>query len=244
MTKIIAHRGANKFAPQNTIPAFRKAIELGCDGFENDVHLTSDGHIVICHNYTVDATSDGIGCIAEMTLEELRKLDFGSYFCSDFKGTKIPLLSEFFELCSGLDVINVEIKAPKNPCDIVPNTINLAKKFGLAETLIISSFSPKVLVDCKKYSQEIKTGLLYDANSDTYSAIKDNPVEYCKSIGCDAVHPHYSEVNKEYIDCFHAAGMMVNPWTVDNPQDIVNLRDWDCDGVITNVPDIAKSFIK
>ena len=107
MTKIIAHRGANRYAPQNTMPAFNKAIELGIDGFENDVHLTKDGYIVVCHNYTVDETSNGTGTITEMTLDELRALDFGVYFCSDFKGTKIPLLSEFFEICKGIEKINV-----------------------------------------------------------------------------------------------------------------------------------------
>ena len=73
MTKILAHRGANKHAPQNTIPAFLKAIELGADGVENDVHLTKDGELVICHNYTIDETSDGKGNISDYTLEELKK---------------------------------------------------------------------------------------------------------------------------------------------------------------------------
>ncbi len=69
MTKVIAHRGASKAAPQNTMPAFLKAIEMGADGFENDVHLTKDGHVVICHNYDIDETSDGSGFIADYTLK-------------------------------------------------------------------------------------------------------------------------------------------------------------------------------
>lgn len=244
MTEIIAHRGANRYAPQNTIPAFRKAVEPGCDGFENDVHLTKDGQIVICHNYTVEATSNGEGTITEMTFDELRALDFGSYFCTDFKGTKIPLLSEFFELCAGLDIINVEIKTPQKPCDIVPKTIDLARRYGLQDTLIISSFSPDVLRECKQYAPDIKTGMLYSEGECGDEMLRTDPVGFCKSIGCSAVHPHYALVDKKYIDDFHAAGMMVNPWTVDNPQDIVNLRDWGCDSVITNVPDIAASFLK
>ena len=100
MTKILAHRGANKHAPQNTIPAFLKAIELGADGVENDVHLTKDGELVICHNYTIDETSDGKGNISDYTLEELKKFDFGSYFSPDFAGTKIPTLHEFLEIAN------------------------------------------------------------------------------------------------------------------------------------------------
>ena len=68
--KIIAHRGANRYAPQNTIPAFEKAFELGADGLETDVHLTSDGVPVICHNYTIDELSNGKGTISEMTFEQ------------------------------------------------------------------------------------------------------------------------------------------------------------------------------
>ena len=68
---VIAHRGANLVAPQNTIEAFRKAIEIGCDGFETDIHLTKDGIPVVCHNFTIDETSNGVGAIKDMTLEEM-----------------------------------------------------------------------------------------------------------------------------------------------------------------------------
>jgi glycerophosphoryl diester phosphodiesterase len=90
VTKIISHRGANKYAPQNTIPAFQKALEFNVEGFENDVHVTKDGVVVVCHNYTIDETSNGKGKIADYTFEELRKFDFGSYFSEEFAGTKIP----------------------------------------------------------------------------------------------------------------------------------------------------------
>ena len=98
MTKILAHRGANKHAPQNTIPAFLKAIELGADGVENDVHLTKDGELVICHNYTIDETSDGKGNISDYTLEELKKFDFGSYFPLILQERKSPLCMNFWRL--------------------------------------------------------------------------------------------------------------------------------------------------
>lgn len=87
---VIAHRGANKYAPQNTLAAFKKAYELGCDGFETDVHITKDGKVVICHNYTIDETSTGKGKVADMTLDELKGYDFGSYYSKKFEGTEIP----------------------------------------------------------------------------------------------------------------------------------------------------------
>lgn len=241
--KIIAHRGANKYAPQNTIPAFKKALEIGCDGFENDVHLTKDGAIVVCHNYSVNATSNGEGEICDMTLEELRALDFGSYFSPDFKDTRIPLLSEFFELCGGLDIINVEIKTPPHPNGLVKKVIDMAKNSGLFDSLLISCFTPDVLIECKEYDPAVKVALLYDSGSQTYPEVSKDPVDFCKKLNCAAVHPHYSEVTEDYIKAFHEAGIAVNPWTVDDPEIIANLLKWDCDSVITNVPDIAGKVI-
>ena len=162
MTKILAHRGANKHAPQNTIPAFLKAIELGADGVENDVHLTKDGELVICHNYTIDETSDGKGNISDYTLEELKKFDFGSYFSPDFAGTKIPTLHEFLEIADPFSIINVEIKSPKSgEKDIVRKTIACVKAHHLFDRLIISSFDPRLLVEAKEIDPNTRTGFLY-----------------------------------------------------------------------------------
>lgn len=243
MAKILAHRGANKYAPQNTIPAFKKALEFDIDGFENDVHLTADGKIVVCHNHTVDDTSNGNGYISEMTFDELRKLDFGSYFSDEFKGTQIPLLSEFFDLCKGLSVINVEIKTPAKPNSLVKDTVDLARKYGFDNTLLISCFTPAILKECRDYAPDIRTALLYDSNSGDYPEISKNPVAFCQKLGCSAVHPHYSEVDEEYIKAFHAAGMAVNPWTVDDETVMKNLVSWGVDCIITNVPDKAVEIL-
>ncbi|MCR5485289.1 MAG: glycerophosphodiester phosphodiesterase [Clostridiales bacterium] len=244
MTNIIAHRGANKYAPQNTVPAFQKAVELGCDGFENDVHLTKDGYIVICHNYDIDATSDGKGFIADYTLNELLKFDFGSYFSEDFKGTKIPRLEEFLDLCGGLKVINIEIKSPqRGHNDIASKTIKMVKDFGLFDNLIISSFDPEILKECKEIDPKVKTGLLYEPNEEKCDAVCADPVAYAKNIKADALHPFYGFVTEEYIEDAHKAGIMVNPWTVDQDFAMENLYEWNCDGVITNMPDFAREVL-
>lgn len=127
MPLILAHRGANKAAPQNTIPAFKKAVEFAADGIETDVHLSKDGEIVICHNYTVDDTSNGKGLIDDMTFAELRRLDFGSYFSKDFKGVTLPTLAELIEVVKNMTLINIEIKAPKKKNDLLKRA--LLRKF-------------------------------------------------------------------------------------------------------------------
>lgn len=244
MTNVIAHRGACKVAPQNTIPAFQKAIEMGADGFENDVHLTKDGFIVVCHNHDIDETSNGTGAIADYTLEELRQFDFGSYFSEEFAGTKIPTLDEFLDLCDTMKVINIEIKAPREKgTDIVRKTIDKVKEFGLFEKLIISCFDKDILIECKKVDPKTKTGILYSMEC-PYTEIYDDPIAFAKKIGADAIHPLGILVDEDYIIDCHKAGLIVNPWTIDKPYAIERLRDWGSDGVITNYPDVARSIIK
>ncbi|MGN1169175.1 MAG: glycerophosphodiester phosphodiesterase, partial [Acutalibacteraceae bacterium] len=138
--KIISHRGANRLAPQNTLPAFEAALKIGVDGFETDVHLTADGVPVICHNYKVNETSDGTGKISAMTYDEFKSYDFGGYFSPEFKGTTAPSLDEFLRLCLGadLEIINIELKPSlENDMSVVSKTIQMVKDYGLSDKLLI-----------------------------------------------------------------------------------------------------------
>ncbi len=242
---IISHRGANKYAPQNTIPAFERAIELGTDGFETDLHITKDGHVVICHNYTIDETSTGKGKISEMTLEELKQYDFGSYFSDKFKDTKIPTIDDFLSLVETTDckILNIEIKPPKEKeTAIVRETIKAVKEHGLSDKLLISSFSPEILKEVKRLDKNCKTGFLYAPNSPTTPFVAWRIISFAKSLGCDAIHPQFIFVNEKYIKKAHEAGLMVNPWTVDLPEIIDNMLKWGADGIITNLPDVVSKM--
>lgn len=244
---IISHRGANKYAPQNTAPAFNSALEIGIDGFETDVHITKDGHVVICHNYTIDETSDGKGKISDMTLEELKSYDFGSYFSQSFKDTKLPTLDEFLSMIKDTDikVINIEIKTPKQKeTAIVRETIKAAKEHGVFDKLLISSFSPDILREAKRIDKNCRTGFLYGPNSPTTPLVAWRIFSYVKSLGCEAVHPNFLFVNKKYIEKAHKAGLQVNPWTVDLPELIDNMIKWGADGIITNLPDVVGKMKK
>lgn len=244
---VITHRGANRYAPQNTIPAFERAVEIGTDGFETDVHITKDGHVVLCHNYTIDETSDGKGLISQMTLDELKSYDFGSYFSKSFTGTKIPTLDEFltFVKDTGIKVLNIEIKSPKeNETAIVRETIRLAKEHGLFEELLISSFDPKLLIEAKQIDPKCKTGLLYAPNHANFYSIVWRIVPYAKSIGCDAIHPPFVATTDSLVKRAHRAGLMVNPWTVDNDRIIQRLIGFGVDGIITNFPDVVGGMLE
>lgn len=245
MTKILAHRGANRAAPQNTIPAFLKAIEMGAHGVENDVHLTADGRLVIVHDYEIDNMSNGKGKVSDYTLEELKGFDFGSYFSPDFEGTRIPTLEEFLDIADPFEIINIEIKSPeKKGTDIVGKTVEAVKAFGLLDRLIISSFDADLLTEVKGIDSKIKTGLLYSPDSPIIEKIFDDPFGFAKSIKADALHPFCFYVDEEYIETAHKNGFIVNPWCVNLPAGIKAMDDWGCDGIITDVPDVCAQTLK
>ena len=159
--KIIAHRGASAIAPENTLSAFRRAREAGADGFETDVQLTKEGIPVISHNYTIDADSDGSGAISEMTLEELRRYDFGSWFSDSFRGERIATLQECLDVGKTYGIVNIELKAPVDRS--VPYAVPVADAIvlsGTFENVIVSSFDHSLLREVKASHPELRVGAL------------------------------------------------------------------------------------
>ncbi|MBE6800253.1 MAG: glycerophosphodiester phosphodiesterase [Ruminococcaceae bacterium] len=238
---VIAHRGANIIAPQNTIEAFRMSMEIGCDGFETDIHLTKDGIPVICHNFTIDETSNGTGAIKDMTLEELRQLDFGSYKGAEYEGVKIPTLDEFLELSKSMGdkmkFLDIELKSEhfgEAGTELAEKTIDAVKNHGLFDKLLISSFDPAILVVCKKIDKNCKTGILYAPDKLIGMKIAPRPVAFAKEIGADALHPYYMLVTRLYVERAHRAGLQVNPWTVNKESVAKKLIKYGVDGLITD----------
>jgi len=241
MSKILAHRGASHLAPQNTLAAFKKALEIGVDGFENDVHLTKDGEIVVCHNYDIDDTSNGTGKISEMTFEELRRYDFGAYFGKEFEGERIPTLDEFLELSRDLEVVNIELKVPKEKNDLVKKTLDRVKAFGMEENVIFSSFSYELLEESKALNPNVKTGFLYDLKCSHMFEISADPGAFCKKHSLDALHPVAFFINEEYVSKCHEAGIIINTWTVNDKDAMMQLNEVGVDGIITDTPELWKS---
>ena len=109
---VAAHRGNSRFFPENTLAAFRSALELKPDMLETDLHMTSDGHLVIMHDHLVDRTTDGTGLVREKTLAEMRALDAGAWKGEEFRGEKVPTFEEFLDLVAGVPgmLYNIELK--------------------------------------------------------------------------------------------------------------------------------------
>lgn len=236
---IIAHRGASKQAPENTMAAFRKALELGAGGIETDVHFSADGHLVVIHDEQVDRTSNGKGLVKSKTLAELKSLDFGSWFAPEFSGEKIPELDELLQLVADWDgLLNIELKnGPVFYPGIEQAVAEAIRKYKLTNRTIISSFNHYSLVEIRRVCPEIKTAPLYMAG--LYE-----PWEYARRMGATAIHPLFYNIVPEVMKGCKLNNIMVNPFTVDQPEQIRAMAEAGVDGIITNVPDAALEIVK
>lgn len=161
MTYIVAHRGASFHAPENTISAFRKAIELGADGIETDVQVTLDHKLVIHHNYSVDGTTKATGRIADMTLKELKTLDVGSHKSLEYAGERIATLEECLDTVGSMKLVNVELKAPLDRSfPYVEAVVEAVKSHDMVHNTVISAFDHSLLRRVKELCPQLRTGAL------------------------------------------------------------------------------------
>lgn len=229
--EILAHRGASGTAPENTIAAFKKALVDGCDGFEFDIQQTKDGKIVVFHDWTLERTSDGQGHLRDYTLEELKKLDVGSWFNERFQGERIPTLEETLNIIPDDKLINIELKeefsvergTEKKLLDIIKQYPN--------KNIIVSSFSHNLLKNLKELDNSIKIGILL-------GGALVNLDRYIENLGfeIDAYHPEKSFLNRSDIEYLKSKEIDINVWTVNSPKDAKILEEMGVTRVITNFP--------
>lgn len=231
---IIAHRGASAYAPENTMSAIKKAIQMGSDGIELDVQLSKDGHVVLIHDTTVNRTSNGSGKVKSMTLKELKALDFGSWFSDEFKNEPICTLEEAFNYLKDWNgLINVEIKKEWLEFNSIENkVVEMIDKFEMRDRAIVSSFSTLSVLKIKKLNKNIKTGILYSTPTNKF-------IIFAKLFKVDAIHPWYLNVTKDMKKAAVKDNLKINTYTVDKPSEMKRLAKIGVDGIITNVPDIA-----
>lgn len=234
-TRIFAHRGASGTAPENTLEAFDLAARMGACGVELDVHICRSGELVVAHDETVDRVSNGTGRIADLSLSELKSLDF-SRTHPEYRNARLPLLSEVFQLLrpAGLE-INIELKNSIIDYPDLERKVleEAAREFDLSR-VIFSSFNHHSMLRMKMLAPSVPCGLLYEA-----ALVR--PWEYAEKLGMDAIHPHYSEVLLSPGECAaaHEAGIRINTWTVNTPEDQDAVLKAGVDILITNYPDQA-----
>ena len=233
MQVIFGHRGASGYAPENTLEAFELAAKQGAAGVELDVHLSKDGELIVAHDETIDRVADGSGLICEMTLAELKKFHFNKTH-PEYKNATVPTLREVYELLKpyGLHV-NVELKNSRiHYKGLEEKCIELAAEMGITDRIYYSSFNHYSLLHVKEIDKSLPCGILYDATL-------INPWEYAKSLGVDAIHPHFSELQiPGEPEATHAAGLEINTWTVNEEADMRDMITRGVDCIISNYPDL------
>ena len=226
---IVAHRGFSGVYPENTLLAFQKAVELGVDFVELDVHQTNDKEIVVCHDHTIDRTTDGKGYIKEMTYEEIKKYDAGKW--KGYPGEKIPLLKEVFEKFGNKIKILIEIKE----CD-VSTLIKLIKEYRMEKRVIVGSFNLEYIKEVRNLLPIISTALIsYEVPENIDQLIK---------YGIRKLDIHFHNLNKEIVKKLVSYGFVVNTWTPDTEEELKKAIDYGVQFITTDRPDMLKEIIK
>lgn len=234
--KMIAHRGAAGYCPENTLASFTKALDMEADLLELDIHLSKDGQLVVIHDHTLNRTTDVMGKVSDYTLEQLRGLDAGRWFGKAFAGERIPTLKEVIELAADKAGLLIEIKEPdKNP-GIEQRLAAELRESGLSiGEVIVQSFDQGTITRFHEIMPSIAVGILVDRNQ----SVTDPKLKEYKAF-CKYVNPSLGLISKELVDRIHHHGMKVFAWTVRTPEVVGPLVEHNVDGLITDFPDYVK----
>lgn len=246
------HRGAAGLAPENTLTAFRKAIELGVDALEMDLHVTRDGQVVVIHDETLDRTTDGRGSIPEFTLKELKQWDAGRKFAPAFHGEQIPTLREVLDLVrtsgNARLRLDLEIKFAEGqegkPEDFEERVLDVVRRAGFIDRVNIISFHHPSLVKMKALEPRIRIGLLEEGQQPP-----QDPVALVRQYQADYYSPRFRQVTAAVVTALHRAGIPLVPWTVNQEADMRRLMTLGIgtvagDGIATDFPDRLLNLLK
>jgi glycerophosphoryl diester phosphodiesterase len=228
---VIAHRGASAYAPENTLLAFRRAMELGADLSELDLHLSRDGALVVMHSDRVDQTTNGHGEIKDLTLAELQALDAG-------RGEPVPTLQQVIALVRARHGLYIELKAKGTP----RATVDLLRRenFTGRNQVIVGSFQPDLVRQTKEFEPALAVSLLVGP---VYPA--PELIELAQAARADYIHlcwenraPHpHQLLTPELLNALHAAGLGIVLWHEERQDELAVLRTLDVEAICTNTPD-------
>lgn len=237
---IFAHRGAMAEAPENTLAAFRLALEQGADGVELDVRLSADGEVVVLHDQFVDRMTNGKGKVNQLTLEEIKRLDAGEKFGEIFRGEKIPTLREVFETIDHQASFDIELKAYIDPSGrLAEKVVQLVREYGVQDRVLFSCYVPFPLAQVRQRLPDSEVGLIY-----LKGAIGKVQRYIGNGMTSDVIVQAVEEVTQEIIAREHDRNRKVIPFTANSAETIQNLIKWKADGIITERPALAAKIAR
>lgn len=227
----IAHRGAKGYAVENTLVAFQKALDMGADGIELDVLVSSDGHLVVFHDEALDRLTNGTGLVSELTLTEIqsfRILEAGTQKASDLR---IPTLAEVLDVVDGQCLLNIELKifdAADKVAALIENYVSQTN--WTYDNFIVSSFDWNALQQIAFVNEQIPIGVLTETNLDL-------AIAFAKFIRAKAIHPHFHLLDEINTQKIQDKGFLVFPWTINHLEDIQKIKNFNVNGIITDFTD-------
>ncbi|CAM4396891.1 glycerophosphodiester phosphodiesterase [Paenibacillus alkaliterrae] len=240
MITIVAHRGWSGEAPENTIAAFKLALtDPDIAIIELDVHLSKDGVPVVIHDHTLDRTTSGTGPVKAYTLEELRGLDAGSWFASEFSEERIPTLEEVLQLVKGRCMLHVELKTMGDEyAGIEAEVIACIHRHGMKDEVVLSSFDHDSMKRANEIDPSIPTGLIFLGKP---TLLK----EQLWYTGATSVSIHYSFVTRGLVNEMAEYEIDMGVWTVDDPDILANIvEEYPDMRITTNYPDRLLQIVR
>ena len=235
--RVFAHRGFSGIYPENTQIAFYRALELGVDAIEFDVRTTKDGHLVAIHDPTVDRTSNGSGAVLELTLEQIKDLDAGSWVSHEFAGQRFLTLPEVLDMLGHRAELNIHLKADKSTRDeMVHRTTTEIEARNLLDEAFVASDQETIGL-CRQIQPGLRTCNLTTAPFDSY-------ISRSRALGCKILQPKNADVDIDFVLEAHSLGMVVNPFYADDPEEMRRLIDCGVDGILTNRPDLLMGIVR
>jgi len=220
------HRGAKAYVAENTISSILKAIALGVDGIEIDVHKCKSGELVVFHDFTLDRLTNRTGEISNFTLKELKTIKVLEHY-------NIPTLTEVLDAISKSKPckINIELKG-NNTAETTVNTIEsyIKDKQWEYKDFIVSSFNFKALTTVFNSNKNIPLGVLTASNL-------DKAVTFAKTINAVAIHPDFNLLTRKKVESIQILGYQINTWTVNKLKDIKRIKSFKVNAIISDFPD-------
>lgn len=236
---IFAHRGASGNFPENTIAAFKQAARLPVFGVEFDVHMTADGELVVIHDESINRTSNGTGYVKDLSLQELMKYDFGSWFSPDFQGETIPTLADVLDVFKSTEQkLNIELKSDIFPYDgMAEKVLDEIAERQLESRVIISSFDHSAIQAVKRLTPQIETAALF-------MEVLVHPMDYLHKIPADALHILFPAAIRPSMSKIITSGMPVRTFTVNDEKYALLLKQAGVQAIFTDYPEKMHAFLQ
>lgn len=242
--KIVGHKGASGYAPENTLASFQKAMDLGADMIEIDVHYTKDGEVVVFHDEDVSRTTDGRGKIHEMTLAEVKELDAGSWFDTTFVDERIPTLAEAIDLIHGKMECIIDIKSRGHEYyhGFSERIVEIVDEKGAKDWCIIQAYDEQYLEDAYQADSTIQLKKIMMGEDETHLlAFYINAKNFTDHRNMHefygTLNPHFTTLSQRRIFRFKARGYKVFTYVVNRRSDMLKMLNMGVDGIITDYPD-------